>query len=262
MLVDSHCHLEMPEFDSDRESTMVRARDAGVEFLLTIGDGGNPTAFETSLRLASQPGVATTIGLHPHQANRWSEDIRHFLIDASRDERVVAWGEIGLDYHYDFSPRDAQITAFESQVRLGFEHDLPLIIHCRKAEEDTERILAASYRPGRLNGIMHCFTGNIAFAKKMAALGFLISFSGIVTFPRAGDIREAAAKLPDDVILVETDSPYLAPVPHRGKRNEPAFVMHTATAVAGLRHTEPEEVTKMTSINFFRLFPSLKNKNA
>jgi len=262
MLVDSHCHIEMPEFDDDREAVIERARAAGVGFLLVIGDATNQESLAAGRVLAERTHIATTAGMHPHQARDWSDRTREFIASAVRDPRVAAIGEVGLDYHYDYSPRSDQRKAFEEQAQLAASMEIPLIVHCREAESDVHRVLARACRPGRLNGIMHCFTGNLEFARLMYELGFLISFSGIVTFPRAAAIQEAAADLPDDAILVETDAPYLAPVPHRGKRNEPAFVRYTAEALGRLRGRSADEIAALTTSNFFRLFPGLRKDDS
>lgn len=248
----------MSEFDPDRAAVIARARDAGVDFMLSIGDGSDAGLMARSLDLAHRcPWIRTTTGIHPHQASAFDRSVCQRMVETSRDAAVIAWGEIGLDYHYNLSPPASQREAFEEQVRVGMDRDLPLIVHCREAEDDTHRILSTHCRPARLNGIMHCFTGNMEFAERMVGIGFMISFSGIVTFPRSDAIRDAAAKLPEDKILVETDSPYLAPVPHRGKRNEPAFVGCTAEAVANLRGITASHLAAMTSRNFRTMFPQV-----
>ncbi len=248
----------MSEFDSDRDAVITRARDAGVDFLLSIGDGSDAGLMARSLELAHRYSwIRTTTGIHPHQASAFNRSVCQRMVETSRDAAVIAWGEIGLDYHYNYSPPTSQREAFEEQVRAGVDRGLPLIVHCREAEDDTYRILSTLCRPGRLNGIMHCFTGNMEFAERMVGIGFMISFSGIVTFPRSEPIRDAASKLPEDVILVETDSPYLAPVPHRGKRNEPAFVGCTAEAVAKLRGITASRLAEITTQNFRAMFPQV-----
>lgn len=256
MLVDSHCHLEMPEFDSDRDAVIERASAGGIGFMLSIGDVSDPRAMETSLDLARRnpSRMATSVGVHPHQAKRYDMAMRARMIGLAELSQVVAWGEVGLDYHYKLSPPEQQRTAFEDQARLAVERGLPLVVHCREAEEDTFAILSAACPRGGLHGVMHCYTGNADFAERVVALGFMVSFSGIVTFPKAEQIREAAARVPADMILVETDSPYLAPVPHRGKRNEPFFLISTADAVARVRGITIERLADQTTENFFRLF--------
>lgn len=256
MLVDSHCHLEMPEFDSDRDAVIERASAGGILFMLSIGDGSDVRAMEASLEMArrSPARIATSVGIHPHQAKLYTMALRSRLIGLAEHPEVVAWGEVGLDYHYELSPPEQQRTAFEDQARLAVERGLPLVVHCREAEEDTFSILSSVCTRGGMHGVMHCYTGNADFAARMVDLGFVVSFSGIVTFPKAEQIREAAARVPADMILVETDSPYLAPVPHRGKRNEPFFLISTADAVARVRGITIERLAGLTTENFFRLF--------
>lgn len=255
MLIDSHCHLEMTEFDPDRADVIARARAAGVGFILSIGDGSDPQAMARSIELSeTHEFIATSVGIHPHQASLFDEVRKPGLEEASRHDKVIGWGEVGLDYHYNLSPPEKQRIAFDEQVQMALDRGLPLIVHSRKADEDTRSILARHCPPGRLNGVMHCFTGGPDFALQMIELGFMISFSGIVTFPKAGEIRDAAQKVPQNMILVETDAPYLAPVPHRGKRNEPAFVVDTAGVVARIRGLDPERIADVTTANFRRLF--------
>jgi TatD DNase family protein len=257
MLIDSHCHLDMPAFDDDRDDTIERARDAGVEVMLEIAGSDIATgSLDRGMDLAERyPFIFAAVGVHPHEASLYDDALEARLVDLSSHGKVVAWGEIGLDYHYDFSPRDRQRTVFRRQIELAEGAGLPLSIHTREAEEHTVEILSASCRKDEgLRGVMHCFTGSKWLAQAAVALGFMISFSGVVTFKNAEALREIASELPADRILVETDSPYLAPIPYRGKRNEPAFVVTTARFVARLRGVEPEEFARQTSENFRRLF--------
>ena len=258
MLIDSHCHLDMEDFDSDREAVIGRAEGAGVRNMLSIADASSPAVFQRSLDLVrTHAGIRTTVGIHPHNARLFDDAAAAFMTEASNDPAVIAWGEIGLDFQYNLSPPQDQRAAFEAQVRMARDRALPVIVHSRESDEDLYSILSRTFRPGRLNGIMHCFTGDARLANRMVELGFMISFSGIVTFPKAEKIREAAATVPEEMILVETDSPYLAPVPHRGKRNEPAFVVRVAETVAKLRKIDLARVAGATTDNFARMFPEV-----
>lgn len=253
MLVDSHAHLEGKRFDADRDAAIERALAAGVDAILTVGQVGESwESMEASLALAeSLPFVWTSVGLHPHDAKHFDEAVGARMLDVARRPRVVAWGECGLDYYYDNSPREAQRAAFVAQCRLAREADLPVIVHSRDAADETLEILAGE----GVRGVFHCFSYDAAVARRAVEIGFMVSFSGIVTFPGAPEVREAAAAVPLDAILVETDCPFLAPVPHRGKRNEPAFVVETAAEVARLRGVSLDDVARATTDNFRRLFP-------
>ena len=255
MLVDSHAHLEGKRFDADREEAIARARAAGVDTILTVGQvGADWHGMEASLALAERHEfVLTSVGLHPHDARHYDAAVGERMLEAARHPKVVAWGECGLDFYYDNSPRDAQQEAFREQLRLARAAGLPVIVHSRDAAAETLALLAAELGDaGR--GVFHCFSYDLGVAREAVALGFLVSFSGIVTFPNAGAVREAARELPLETILVETDCPFLAPVPHRGKRNEPAYVVDTAAEVARLRGIALAEVAHATSDNFRRLF--------
>ena len=270
MFVDSHCHLEGRRFTSDREQVLERARQAGVEALVAIGNGNGPAEADCGLRLAEQydphpyqqgrPRIFATLGVHPHEARLATDSDFAQLSAWAANPRVIAWGEIGLDYYYDHSPRDVQQAVFVRQMELAIETKLPIVIHCRPAEgkqdawEDCLRLIGEHFRPSGLGGIMHCFTGELEQARASLEMGFLISFAGNVTFPKALSIRQAAAEVPLERMLIETDSPYLAPVPHRGKRNEPAFVSETARHVAELRGTTIDEIARATTENFYRFF--------
>jgi TatD DNase family protein len=254
--IDSHAHIEGTEFDTDREAVIQRALDAGVDIIVCVGNGELAAdSHAAAFRLADEyPFIYTTVGVHPHEARLLDDEMYARLADLSQHPRVIAWGEIGLDYHYDNSPRDAQRVAFTTQLQMARERRLPVVIHTREAEPDTLAILGEEWRDSGLGGIIHCFTGTRAFAEAAIELGFLISLSGVVTFKKAEDLRDTAKHLPLDKILIETDSPFLAPVPYRGKRNEPAYVIETARCLAELRGTQPEEIGRVTSENFKRLF--------
>ncbi len=249
-LVDSHCHLDDTKFDADREQAIERALAAGVTRLLAIGTGNGPPDLEAALRLAARfPFIYATIGVHPHDASKAGDETFARLRELAQHPKVLAIGEIGLDYHYDFSPRDVQRVVFERQLAIAAEARKPIVIHTREAWDDT----LGQIRDLPHGGIMHCFTGDSAQARQALDLGFHLSFGGVLTFPKADALREAARIAPGDRILVETDCPYLAPVPHRGKRNEPAFVVETARRLAEARGSTPEAIAELTTRNFERL---------
>jgi TatD DNase family protein len=253
-LVDSHCHLDNPQFDPDREAVVDRALAAGVERMLVIGTGEGPPDLEAGIRLADRyPSIYATVGIHPHDASKAAPETYKRLAELLKHPKVVALGEIGLDYHYDHSPREVQRAAFTEQMLLAGEARKPIVIHTREAWEDTIALLEVYWRPYGLGGIMHCFSGNPDQAALCLDLGFHLSFGGIVTFPKAADVQEAARRTPPDRLLIETDAPYLAPVPYRGKRNEPAFVAQTARKLAELRGVSAEEIAQTTSANFREL---------
>ncbi len=260
MFVDSHCHLDGPKFDGDRDAVLARARAAGVEHLLLIGNGDGPETADCALRLAREHDwMHATVGVHPHEARLATEANLQQLAAWAEDSKIVAWGEIGLDYWYDHSPREVQQRVFVEQLELAKAADLPIVIHCRPSQksesdawDDLFRLLKEHWT-GR-QGVMHCFTGNAEQARRSLDIGFLLSFAGNVTFPKAQNIREAAMLCPLERMLIETDSPYLAPVPHRGERNEPAFVRETAGYIAQVRNLSPEDVGRATTENFYRFF--------
>ena len=256
MYIDSHAHIESNDFDGDREATIKRARDAGIDVIVNVGNGDVAKDSHTAaFRIAdSHPFIYTTVGVHPHEARLLDGELTARLIDWSGHPKVIAWGEIGLDYHYDNSPRDVQRGAFRKQLQLARERRLPAVIHTREAEADTLAILHEEWQGAGLPGIIHCFTGTREFAEAAVGLGFCISFSGVVTFKKAEDLRETARCLPLDKLLIETDSPFLAPVPFRGRRNEPAYVIEVARCIAGLRDLPVAEIGRITSTNFKRLF--------
>jgi TatD DNase family protein len=257
MFIDSHAHIDGPEYDDDREEVIQRAHDAGVDAILNVGTGDpHSGSLERAVDLAEQhDDIFAAVGVHPHDARLFDDKAEQRirkLVQSSK--RVIAWGEIGLDYHYDNSPREIQRQAFNRQLELAREVDLPVIIHTREADEDTIQILKDSYGSNTKGGIMHCFGGTPALAESAIALGFLISFSGNITFKKAEDIRAVASSLPLDKILIETDCPYLTPVPFRGKRNEPARVVEVAREVANLHNVTLEEVARTTTNNFLSFF--------
>lgn len=246
-LVDTHCHLDDEKFDEDREQAVERALAAGVTRLMAIGTGKGPPDLEAAVRLADRyPFLFATVGVHPHDASKATEETFARLAELAAHPKVLAIGEIGLDYHYDFSPRDVQRAVFRRQLEIAAEAGKPIVIHTREAWEDT--LAAVDSLPH--GGIMHCFTGDAQQAREALDRGFHLSFGGVLTFPKAEPLREAARLAPDDRILVETDCPYLAPVPHRGKRNEPAFVVETARRLAAVRGTTPENIAELTTHNF------------
>jgi TatD DNase family protein len=252
-LVDSHCHIDMPDFDADREAVVARARVAGLAEMLIVGgfDGGG--GHLRALAVAEAFGFPATAGVHPHEARLADESVYDEMRGLARDGRIVAVGEIGLDFHYDHSPRPAQGEAFRRQIRLAREVGLPIVVHTREADAETADILEEE-GAAEVGGVLHCFTGGHELARRALALGFLISFSGIVAFPRAGVIQQVAREVPDDRLLIETDAPFLAPPPHRGKRNEPAFVIEVARKVAFLRGSTAEAVGALAQRNYARLF--------
>ncbi len=253
MLVDSHCHLSFPDFADEMDEVMERAAAAGVGSTLTICT--LLSEFDTVVALASRyAGVHCSVGVHPHEAGGARDLDAETLIELAGQPKVVGIGETGLDYHYEHSGRDDQQASFRAHIAAARDTGLPLIVHSRSADEDTARILADETESGPFPGLIHCFTGGSALAARALDLGLYISFSGVVTFKNAGDLRAIAADVPLDRLLVETDAPYLAPVPHRGKRNEPAFVADTAAFVADLRGITVEALAEATTANFFGLF--------
>jgi TatD DNase family protein len=261
MFVDSHAHLDGKQFDSDREQVIARAREVGVETMVAIGNGDGPEQVDCGLRLADKYDfIYATLGIHPHEARLADEAAYQNMERLARHPKIIAWGEIGLDYHYDHSPRDIQVKVFTRQMELAAAAKLPIVIHCRPSDgsdnawEDCLVLMREHWAPKGLGGILHCFTGNSQQAKRALDMGFMISFAGNVTFPKAQQIRDAAVEVPLDRMLIETDSPYLAPVPLRGKRNEPAFVKETARKLGELLGLTAEEVGARTSRNFYNFF--------
>jgi TatD DNase family protein len=250
-LVDSHLHLDMPQFDEDRDAVVARAREAGVEGMLIVGGVDGEGGHRRALRVADALGFPASAGIHPHEARLAQDAIYDELRGLAKERRIVAIGEIGLDFHYDHSPRDVQREVFRKQIRLAGEAGLPVIVHTREADEETASILESE---GASRGVIHCFAGGHELARRALALGFYVSFSGIVAFPRAEVVQEVARIVPEDRLLVETDAPFLAPPPHRGKRNEPAFVAEVARKVAALRGVTIQDVGAACSANFRTLF--------
>lgn len=256
MLIDTHSHLDDRRFDHDREAVIARAQEAGVHTFITIGC--DLATSRAAVALADRyPFVYATVGVHPHEVRHVKDDWFTELRDLARHPKVLAYGEIGLDYHYDHSPRDIQRARFREQVRLARELPLPIVIHTREAQEDTIAILKEE-QASEIGGIFHCFSGDAWLAKDALDLGFYVSFSGVITFHNATMLREIAVTVPMDRLLIETDCPYLTPVPHRGKRNEPAYVKLVAEQIARVRSArEPmsvEEVGQITSANARRAF--------
>ena len=252
-LIDSHCHLNYAGLAERQDEVLANARERGVAGFLNIstrqGEWGEVVGVAER-----NADVWATIGVHPHEADAHPDLGAAALVEAARHPRVVAIGECGLDYHYDNSERGAQRERFEAHIDAARQSGLPLVVHTREAEDDTAGILGRAVREGGVSGVLHCFTGSLELARKALDLGFFISLSGIVTFKNARDLQETARQVPLDSLLVETDSPFLAPVPHRGQTCEPAFVADTAAFVAELRGEAPEALAEATTANFFRLF--------
>jgi TatD DNase family protein len=261
MFVDSHAHLDGERFEADREQVIARAREAGVQNIVAIGNGDGPAQVDCGIRLAEKYDfIYATIGIHPHEARLADDAAYESMERLAKHPKVIAWGEIGLDYFYDHSPRDVQKEVFIRQMELAAAAKLPIVIHCRPSEgsddawEDCLELIRGHWAATGSGGILHCFTGNWSQAKRALDTGFMISFAGNVTFPKAQQIRDAALEVPLERMLIETDSPYLAPVPHRGKRNEPAFVKETARKLGELRGLSSEEVGHQTTSNFYNFF--------
>lgn len=261
MVIDSHCHIDGKQFDDDRDEVVNRARAAGVAAMLMVGTG-DPYKGEIDRAVAvaeRYDNVYASVGVHPHDAKLYDDKAERHLIELAKHDKVIAWGEIGLDFYYDHSPRDVQVEAFRRQISVARELGLPIIVHSRDANDDTVEILRGEYamwadKSVRVPGIMHCFGGTPEMAKALMEVGFLISFAGNVTFKKADDLREAARVVPLDKLLVETDCPFLTPEPHRGKRNEPAFVVHTARFLADLYGVDLKTLGDQTTQNFLGLF--------
>ncbi len=253
MLVDSHCHLDFPDFASELDAVVERAREAGIGRMVTISTRVKKHA--QVLAIAEKfPDVFCSVGTHPHNAAEEFDVDAKALIALSQHPKIVAIGEAGLDYHYDNSPREAQEKSFRQHIAAARETNLPLVIHSRDCDADMARILDEETGKGAFPAVLHCFTGGRDLAFKATDLGLHISFTGILTFKRSDDLRAIAKDLPADRILVETDAPYLAPLPYRGKRNEPAYVVETAKVLATTRGVSPDEIAAQTTENFFRLF--------
>jgi TatD DNase family protein len=253
MLVDSHCHLDFPDFGAEIDAVVARAGAQGVGLMVTISTRVRRHA--QVLGIAERfANVCCSVGTHPHHAHEELDISAADLVARTRHPKIVAIGEAGLDYHYDYSPRAAQEAGLRAHIAAARETGLPLVIHCREADADMARILNEETRNGAFPAVLHCFTGGRDLALAGVALGHYVSFSGILTFKKSDDLRAIAAELPAERILVETDAPYLAPGPWRGKRNEPAYVAETARVLAQTRGVLPEEIARQTTENFFRLF--------
>ncbi len=266
-MIDSHAHLDSPRYDQDREALLQRAWAAGVHEILSIGIGEGPDTMHRALELSREysgrpgiPKIRASAGIHPHEARLADEPALAKLDSLLQEPEVLACGEIGLDYFYEHSPREVQKSVFARQMEIAADRRKPIIIHCRPsgttsdAWDDTLDMLQSQWSRTGLGGILHCFTGEWRHARAAMDLGFLISFAGNVTFPKAQAIRDAAAAVPLDHMLIETDAPFLAPMPNRGKRNEPAWVKEVAATIAEVRGIEPREVQARTTANFGLLF--------
>ena len=272
MFIDSHAHLEGKRYDSDRDQVLARAKQNGIEAYLAIGNGDGPDTADCGIRLAEKydgkpeyPRIWASVGIHPHEAILANDAADSQMLQWARHPKVIAWGEIGLDYFYDHSPREVQKAVFRRQMELAKAAKLPIIIHCRPSDnsenawDDCLSMIAEHWSAGHrtssgLGGILHCFTGSVEHARRALDLGFMISFAGNITFPKAQTIRDAAQMVPLDRMLIETDSPYLAPIPHRGQRNEPAFVREVARQIGELRNLSAEEIGSQTAQNFYKFF--------
>jgi TatD DNase family protein len=267
MFIDSHAHLEGNRYENDRDEVLARAKQNGIEAYLAIGNGEGPETANCGIVLAEKydgkpeyPRIWASVGIHPHEANLASEAADAQMLEWAHHPKVIGWGEIGLDYFYDHSPRETQKTVFLRQMELARTAKLPIIIHCRPSDnsdnawDDCLALIDAHWRPTGLGGILHCFTGKIEHARRALDLGFMISFAGNITFPKAQPIRDAALTVPLDRTLIETDSPYLAPIPYRGQRNEPMFVKEVARRIGELRRMSAEEVGAQTAQNFYKFF--------
>ena len=253
MLVDSHCHLDFPDFDNDRDSVIQRAGDAGVETIVTIST--RVAKFRDIRTLATTyDRVFCSVGTHPHNADEETGVTADELVGLADDPAVVAIGEAGLDYHYDNASRSAQRTGLIRHIEAARRTGLPLVIHARDADSDMMEILTDENGKGSFPAILHCFSSGAALAERGVELGMYVSFSGILTFKRADELRTIAAEIPNDRLLVETDAPFLAPTPHRGHRNEPAHVVETAAVLAAVRGVEREVIAATTTDNFYRIF--------
>lgn len=267
MFIDSHAHLEGNRYDNDRDEVLARAKQSGIEAYLAIGNGDGPDTADCGIRLAEKydgkpeyPRIWASVGIHPHEASLATAAADSQMLEWARHPKVIAWGEIGLDYFYDHSPRETQKTVFRRQMELAKSVKLPIIIHCRPSDnsenawDDCLQMITDHWATTGLGGILHCFTGAVDHAHRALDMGFMISFAGNITFPKAQPIRDAAQVVPLDRMLIETDSPYLAPIPHRGQRNEPAFVKEVARQIGVLRNLPAEEIGAQTTQNFYKFF--------
>jgi TatD DNase family protein len=254
-LTDSHAHVDVDDFDADREVMLERARAAGVGTILAIGNGPEIGKLGAAVPFAeTHDWIYAAAGIHPHEARHATDAHYAELERLARHPRMIAWGEIGLDFHYDHSPRDVQGDVLRQQLALARAAKKPVIIHCREAWPECLEILESDWRSAGLGGIFHCFSGTVEEARRGIDLGFLVSFAGNVTFPKSQNLRDVAREIPLDRMLIETDSPFLAPPPHRGRRNEPAYVAEVARTIANVRDLPASEVAEITSANFRRFF--------
>lgn len=259
-IIDSHCHLDHEKFAADLDAVISRAADAGVARILCIGTGDGPPELDRAIRLAERyDQILATVGVHPHEAAKVTPETYTDLRRLGTHPKVVAYGEIGLDYHYDFSPRDVQHEVFIEQLELATELALPVIIHTREAWDDTVHILRAHWSGP---GIFHCFSGDAAQAREALEMGFHLAFGGVLTFKTAENMREAAKITPDDRLLIETDAPFLAPIPYRGKRNEPFMMTETLKKLAEVRGSDPGHIAALTTANFQRLCSQRYTENS
>lgn len=259
MLVDSHCHLDFNDFEEDFEEVLNRAKENGVTTILNAGN--NINELEQQLELSEKyPFIYTAVGVHPHNASEYKDIKAEDFIAQTRHKKVVGIGECGLDYYYDYSPKEEQVKVFVEQIRAAQQTGLPLIIHTRDADEDTIEILKEEYKKAPFSGEIHCFSSSKKLAEFALSIGFYLSASGIITFNKSNDLRDIFAEVPLDRLLVETDAPFLAPIPMRGRRNEPSFVLHTAEKLAQIKDISLEELAQITSDNFFKLFRKASDK--
>lgn len=259
-LVDSHCHLDFPDFENELDDVVARAGDAGVGMMVSIGT--KLRDFDKVLKVAeTYDNIVCTVGIHPHEAEAEPDVATERLIEMSRHPKVVGIGETGLDYFYEHSPRDLQKANFLAHIAASRETKLPLVIHTRDADDDMAEILTSEMGKGAFPALLHCFSSSRALGMKALDLGLYISLSGIVTFKSAKELQDSVKDMPLERLLVETDAPYLAPIPNRGKRNEPSFVAHTAAKVAELQGVDVDALTQATTDNFFRLFTKASREN-
>ena len=259
MLVDSHCHLDYNDFEEDMDEIILRMKENGITAALNAGNCID--TLDEQLKLSEKyPFVYTAVGVHPHNADEFPGVSAAELAEKSRHKKIVAIGECGLDYYYDYSPKDVQVKVFIEQIRAARETGLPLIIHTRDADDDTIAILDEEYKKGAFSGEIHCFSSSKKLADFALSIGFYISASGIITFNKSGELRDIFAEVPLDRLLVETDAPFLAPVPMRGRRNESSFVVHTAEKLAQIKDVPLEKLAQITSDNFYRLFRKASDK--
>jgi TatD DNase family protein len=254
-LIDSHAHIDFPQFADDREAMFARAQAAGVRTILAIGTGPGPEKMDAAIPYAEQHDwIYATIGVHPHEAKQVTPEVLQQLSELAEHPKVIAWGEIGLDYFYDHTPRETQQQVFREQMALAAQAKLPIIIHCRDAWPDTLNMLDQHWRGTGLGGILHCFTSTLEDAQRVLDMGFMISFAGNSTYPKTQHLRDIAKALPLANILIETDAPFLAPQGFRGKRNEPAYVAEVARTLASVRDLPADEFAAATAANFRRFF--------